>query len=117
MPLKSLDIRKRKKASMKGADRAVVAANRFVLRHYPLGLLCGVPRRLQLQDSDVWIVPVFLTSSGYGAIGEVGVVAVDAITGAIVGSTPRSEVVATGKRLREENHDAIEAAFLQARKA
>jgi len=97
------------------AEKAVIAANRFMLREYPLGILGGTPRRLNVKGADVWIVPVLLTSPGYGAVGEVGMVAVDARNGAIVGSTPRADVVASGKRLREEKRDDLEAAFLRAR--
>ena len=97
------------------AEKAVIAANRYVLRQYPLGVLAGTPRRLALQKSDVWIVPVLLTSPGYGAVGEVGVVAVNARTGQVVGGTPKEEVIAAGRRLREEKRDELEAAFHRAR--
>jgi hypothetical protein len=96
-------------------ERAVIAANRFIIREYPLGVLGGPPRRLTLKGSEAWIVPVILTSPGYGAVGEVGMVAVDGRTGKIVGSTPREEVAAAGKRLREEKRDELQAAFLRAR--
>ncbi len=97
------------------AEKAAVAANRYVVRQYPLGVLAGTPRRLSLQRSDVWIVPVLLTTPGYGAVGEVGVVAVNARTGHVVGGTPKVEVIAAGKRLREEKRDELEAAFRRAR--
>ena len=105
----------RSRAALTEAEKAVIAANRYVVREYPLGVLAGTPRHLALQKSDVWIVPVLLTSPGYGAVGEVGVVAVNGRTGRVVGGTPKEEVIAAGKRLREEKRDEIEAAFRRAR--
>ena len=53
--------------------------------------------------------------SGYGAVGEVGVVTVDAHTGCIIDGTPKEEVRAAIERLSEEKQDALEAAFRRAR--
>lgn len=105
----------RSREAVTGAEQAVIAANRYVVREYPLGVLAGTPRHLSLQKSQVWIVPVLLTSPGYGAVGEVGVIAVNARTGRVVGGTPKEEVIAAGRRLREEKRDEIEAAFRRAR--
>ena len=55
------------------------AANGYIVRHYPFGCLGINPRRL-VGKNDFWIVPIFLTSPGYGAVGEVGLVAVDALS-------------------------------------
>jgi hypothetical protein len=63
----------------------------------------------------VWIVPILLTSPGHGAVGEVGMVAVSVTASEVVGGTPRREVVAAIKNLRETHADALEAAFHQAR--
>ncbi len=106
---------KRSPGPLTEEERVTLAVNRYILRQYPLGVLAGTPRRLSLQKSDVWVVPVILTSPGYGAVGEVGVVAVNAQTGAIVGSTPKEDVIAAGKRLREEERDDLETAFRRAR--
>ena len=77
------------------------------------GLLCT---KWETRNApELWIVPILLTSPGYGTGGEVGVVAIDARTGLVVGSTPRSEVVASAKRLREAKRDELETAFLRAR--
>lgn len=105
----------RSRSALTESEKAVIAANRYVVREYPLGVLAGTPRHLSLQKSDVWIVPVLLTSPGYGAVGEVGVVAVNARTGRVVVGTPKEEVIAAGKRLREEKRDEIEAAFRRVR--
>lgn len=102
--------------SVRGAEREqiVVAANAYIVGHYPIGFLGGTPRRLVLGDRELWIVPILLTSPGRGAVAETGLVAVDAGTHAVVGSTPRRDVVAAGKRLREARRDELEAAFRRA---
>lgn len=98
------------------AEAAVSAANEYMLLHYVIGLLGGTPYHVALRDGDLWIVPMVLTSPAYGAIGEVGAVAIDARTGDFVGGTAKAEVLAAIRRLREAKHDAIQAAFLQTRK-
>ena len=97
------------------AEAAQVAANEHCLRQYGSGSTGGTPRRLSLRADEVWIVPVVLTSPGYGAVGEVGVVAVEAGTGAVVGATPRDEVRAAGTRLAREKRHELDAAFRRAR--
>jgi hypothetical protein len=96
-------------------EELVIAANRYIVRHYPFGCLGSCPRRLTLGSRELWIISILLTSPGYGAVGEVGVVALDGRTEQVVGSTPREEVAATVQRLREEKHDELEAAFHRAR--
>ena len=73
-------------------------------------------RRL-VGAAEFWIIPVFLTSPGYGAVGEVGLVAVDAVSHKVVSATDRQEVNRAVKHLKEAKHDELEAAFRQARKA
>jgi hypothetical protein len=97
-------------------ERVQMTANEYCIRQYAIGYSGGVPRRLSLKGSDVWIVPVVLTSPGYGVVGEVGVVAVDARSYEITGATPHDDVKAAGARLAQENRDALDAAFHQAAK-
>jgi hypothetical protein len=97
------------------AETAMIAANKYILFHYPTLFTGALPRRLRLPSADVWVVPIVLTSPGYGVVGEVGLVAVDAHSGQVLASTPRAEVVAAGRRLREANRDDLEAAFRRAR--
>ena len=76
-----------------------------------------MPYRLSLPDGEMWIVPVVLTSPGYGMVGEVGMLAVSVRTGKVVGATPREEARAAATELaREKGHD-LDAAFRQAREA
>lgn len=102
-------------------ERAVeavqVAANSYCLRQYGARCSGGTPRALALRGAEAWIVPVIFTSPGYGVVGEVGLVAVDAVTHEVIGATPREEVRAAVARLAEEKGDELEAAFRQARKA
>jgi len=95
----------------------LIAANSHCLRSYGIRCSGGTPRHLPVRGTAVWIIPVLLTSPGYGVVGEVGVVAVDAATHEVVGATPREEVRAEVVRLAEEKRDELEAAFHQARKA
>ena len=91
------------------------SANSYIVRHYPFGCLGTKPQRL-LGESDFWIVPVFLTSPGYGPVGEVGLVAIDAKTHEVLGATERQEVNRAIKHLKESKGDELEAAFYRARK-
>src|SRR5207244_4337964 len=111
-PMRTKSHRTKKEA--RDPDEFVIAANGHIVRHYPIGCLGGTARLLQLGSRELWIVPIMLTSPGYGAVGEVGVVALDARTRAVVGSTPRQEVGVAVQRLREEKHDELEAAFHRA---
>jgi hypothetical protein len=78
---------------------------------FPTEFTGGIPRRLDRRDECLWVVPIVLTSPGYGIVGFAGVVAIDE-SGRVAGSTPRQEVIAA----EEGKCDAIEAAFLSARK-
>lgn len=97
------------------ADQAMLAANKYLLFHYPTMFTGALPRRLKLPTYDVWVVPIVLTHPDRGIVGEAGLVAVDAHSGQVVGSTPRAEVVAAGKRLREAKHYDLETASLPPR--
>ena len=97
------------------AEAAIIAVNGHLLRHYSTSLMGGSARRLPPPQVHHWEVPIIFTSPGYGAVGEVGVVTVDAYTGRIIDATPKEEVRAAIQRLSEEKQDALEAAFRQAR--
>jgi hypothetical protein len=97
------------------AEAAVIAANGHLLRHYSTSVMGGTPRRHPPPEDHLWEVPIVFTSPGYGAVGEVGVVTVDHLTGHVVGGTPKEEVGAAVQRLCEDKRDALEAAFRRAR--
>jgi hypothetical protein len=108
-------VAQRRSAQRREVEAVQIVANSYCLRFYAVGYTGGTPRRLTLRDSDIWIVPVLFTSPGYGTVGEVGLLAIDAATREIVGCTPRAEVKAAGTRLATEKHDDLQAAFLRAR--
>lgn len=97
------------------ADTARIAANKYMLFRYPLGVLGGTPRRVSLSDTELWVVPVLLTTPRTGPVGEIGMVAVNARTGEVVGATPKDDVAAAGQRVLEEKRDQVNAALLQTR--
>jgi hypothetical protein len=99
------------------AQKAWIIANSFCLRQYGTSYSGDSPCTLTLPSGEFWIVPVVYTSPGYGIVGQVGVIAVDARTGEVVGSAPRSQILSGGKRLAGEKKDELRTAFLQARKA
>ncbi len=100
-----------------GAKAAQSAAHEYCLLNYGTSYAGGVPYRLSLPNAQVWIVPVLLTSPGYGVVAEVGMVVADAGTGRVIGSTPRHEVRAAGTTWAQEKRDELDAAFRKARKA
>jgi hypothetical protein len=95
--------------------RAQFIANEYSLLNYAVGYKGSTPRRVSLMNKEVWIVPLVLTSPGYGIVGEVGVVIIDAWTSKILGATRREEVRAAGNKLAKEKRDEIDAAFHRAR--
>ena len=97
------------------AEEAMIAANRYILLHYPTMYTGAMPRRLILPRKALWAVPIVLTHPDHGVVGDVGLIAVDAASGRVVGATPRSEIVAAGKKLREAKSYDLEAAFLRSR--
>src|SRR5713226_2108398 len=95
------------------AEEAMIAANRYILLHYPTMYTGAMPRRLILPRKVLWAVPIVLTHPEHGVVGDVGLIAVDAASGRVVGATPRSEVVAAGRKQREARGHDLETAFLR----
>jgi hypothetical protein len=91
------------------------AANGYCLCTYGAAYIGGTPRQLVLAAGPLWVVPVIFTSAGYGHVGEVGIVAVDAATLQVLDATPKHEVRAAGVKLARENRDVLDAAFRRAR--
>jgi hypothetical protein len=97
------------------ARQAMVAANRHLLFHYPTMFTGATPRRLRLPNLDLWVVPIVLTHPVKGVVGQVGLVAVDASSGEVMGSTPRPEAVASAKKIRGAKGYELETAILRPR--
>ena len=93
------------------------AANAYCLHHYAVAFGGGTAYRLRLNVQDLWIVPVVFTSPGIGAVGEVGMLAIDAATHEVIAATPRAQVRAAAAHLAQEKRDEINAAFHRARTA
>jgi hypothetical protein len=96
------------------SEKVLRSANGYIVGHYPFGCLGTKPQRL-VGENNFWIVPVFLTSPGYGAVGEVGLVAVDPHSHQVVSATARLQVNRAIKHLKETKRDELEAAFHRAR--
>jgi hypothetical protein len=107
------DVARRAKAITASAASRTV--NEYCLLHYGTNFSSGNPVRCSLSSpqADLWVVPVMLASPGYGWVGQVGTVALDAGSGQVGGADPRPKVYAAARRLEEEKHDALEAAFLR----
>jgi hypothetical protein len=90
-------------------------ANAYCLTTYGDAYVGATPRPLALPSGCVWVVSVMFTSPGYGPVGEVGVIALDGATLAVLDATPKEEVRAAGVRLTREKRDALRAAFHRAR--
>ena len=101
------------------ATAAFRVVNEYCLLHYGTSFSSGTPVRCSLSSpqADLWVVPVMLTSPGYGWVGQVGTVALDAASGQVVGADPRPTVYAAARRLEEAKRDELEAAFLRAKSA
>jgi len=117
-------VRKPRKAplSKASAERledqpVLMAANGFIVGNYPFGCLGNTPHKQKVGGRELWVVPIVLTSPGYGIVGECGFVALEARTLEVQGHTPKEEVAAAVSRLRETKRDELEAAFHKARTA
>jgi hypothetical protein len=92
-------------------------ANSFLLWNLPDGYGVGPLERVRTVDDTVWIFPIVLTSPGYGIVGEAGHIAVDRQKGRVVGCTPLETVQQRGRECYQRREEAVETAFLQARKS
>ena len=90
-------------------------ANAYCLTTYGDAFCGATPRLLALPSDPLWVIPVMFTSAGYGHVDEVGVVALDSTTLALLDATPRHEVRAAGAQLAREKRDVFDAAFHRAR--
>jgi hypothetical protein len=97
------------------AFEAQAVANGFLLDNLPDHYLAIEPH-LE-PNHQVWRVSVVLTYPYVGSIGEVGEVRISAFTDQIISFTPLDVMRTKGRQLFDQNHAAIDAAFLQARNA
>lgn len=93
------------------SKRAFLIANQFILAHLRDRFSAGFPTRVVFSTRSIWAAPVVLTYPKLGIAGEVGIVAIDAELGNVVGWTPFEEMESTAKELYEGKRHEIEAAF------
>lgn len=93
------------------AEQALAAVQDFAEEN--LGNLIGIgqPSRIVTGLRSAWIVPLILTSPGYGIVGVVGSVMVDDEFGYIVGWTPVDEIRANVEQVSRAKAPELEAAF------
>ncbi len=93
------------------AEQAVAAAQDFVADN--LGDLVGVgrPCRMLTVLRSTWVVPLVLTSPGYGIVGTVGVVIIDDEVGSVVGWTPVDDIRENAEQISREKESELESAF------
>lgn len=94
------------------AFEAQAAANGFLLDNLPDRYGAYEPRFDPREQ--VWRVAVLLTYPYIGSVGQVGEICVSAFSEDIVSFTPLAEMRERARKLYEQHHDAIQAAFLQA---
>lgn len=103
---------------MVDALKARTIANEYIVFHLPNLLTASRNvHSLSVSGLDLWIVPIVLATPHFGEVGEVGVVAIDARTSAIVSSTSHAEVIDAAEKLYETHRQQIEATFHAARKS
>jgi len=93
------------------AEQAISTVQDFVADN--LGDLVGVgqPCRMVTALRASWVVPLVLTSPGYGIVGLVGVVTVDDELGHIVGWTPIDDIRLNAQRVSLDKETELESAF------
>jgi hypothetical protein len=97
------------------AETARLIGEDFVADNLGDQIGVGTPARVVSSLRSAWVVPLMLTSPGYGAVGIVGVLIIDEELGHISAWTAVEEIEANAARLIEENKTALESAFEQAR--
>jgi hypothetical protein len=70
-----------------------------------------LPRRIVSSLRSAWVVPLVLTSPGYGKVGTVGLIVVDEENGHISAWTTTEEVEENARHLIEEMEDELQVAF------
>ena len=96
--------------------RAMSIANGFILRHFRDRFMAGPPHIVAWRGTPVWVASILLTYPGRGILGEVGMIAIDARSGAVCANTPEPDLEAAAHRLTRGKWSEIEAVFHSARK-
>ncbi len=93
------------------SEQAVVAVQDFL--DDKLGNLVGTgyPTRLVTGLRSAWVVPLVLTSPGFGVLDIVGSVMVDEEFGHVVGWTPVDDIFENVEQVSRSKQAEVEAAF------
>ncbi len=75
----------------------------------------GTPWRVVSPLRSAWVVPLLLTSPGYGIAGIVGALVIDEELGTMVAWTTPEEIEANAERLAEAKALELQSAFNSAR--
>jgi hypothetical protein len=92
-------------------DEACAAATEFLLDHVGNQLVVGRPHLMVSAVRATWIVPIQLAYIHTGALGAVGVVAVDEETGRVIAWTPIAQMKAASRTLRETGEPELSQQF------
>ena len=82
-------------------DEARAIVNEFLLNHLKDGFCAGGPTLVMFPIAPVWIVPI-LFSYPEKVLGTVGDIAINALTGEILGWTPLSEINKNAEQLQTD---------------
>jgi hypothetical protein len=93
-------------------SQAQAAATEFLLDHVGNQLIAGRPHLMVSTDGAVWVIPIQLTYIHTGALGIVGVVAIDDETGQVTASTPLTQIKSESRKLREQYEPVVSQRFL-----
>jgi hypothetical protein len=79
-------------------------ANAYLIMRVGNLIMAGEPDLELREDGPYWVVPVVLTSPGFGHVGQVGQILLDAQTGNIIESesTSSAEIENNAERLAQE---------------
>lgn len=92
-------------------EDAQEAATEFLLDFVGSQLVAGKPLSMTSALRSVWIVPVALAYVHTGALGEIGVIAVDEETGEVVAWTPIEQMKAASRALRAASEPELSQHF------
>ena len=96
------------------ADSARKTGSHFAADHFGDQIGVGMPWRVVSSLRSAWVVPLVLTSPGYGVVGIVGVVIVDEELGSISAWTAVEEVNSNADQLIKDRKNDLDAAFKRA---
>ncbi len=92
-------------------DEARAAVTDFLLDHVGNQLVAGQPHLMVSAVRATWIVSVQLSYVHSGALGGVGVMAVDEETGRVIAWTPIRQMKAASRELREAHEPELSTQF------